>query len=576
MSTLKHKRHSSRYLIQSGKLLLCFSILLLTTEANIVEDPECPCLREMTHVDTPKTPDGSCHVAKVVENIQGTWSSFCYPLSYGTSCAAHDKNLEPLCNDPNNQFDGCDEPFCFIDPSKCKFSENNTYAQSSFFPNLYYSYSTCGGTNHWESFAVSRQLQGTTLRVGIPSIYFPDHFKLGDDGNPISFDRDINAGVGDFQGIYIQLLDDIAADANFTVKYESVSAAALEEHGSAWTACVQDVGRGLLDLCIGNYWETVPRRSLSQFSTFLFSENFYLIVPLPREINSIGAQMGKLFQPFTSTLWLTIILATIGVGFSYGILSTHGNFSMKSISGKIAESIYSAIMELISGASYNEDLPISIKGVTITWAFFVLIIIAAYTANLAAFLGQSKLVHKVVSVEDCIAQNCNLCYQESQIFSRLKILYPSLERYQDVFGEAANVPPLLANGTCDIFVQSTYAWSVNKDFWGTCETMFLGNFIFDFKISWPVSDEIAAPISYWLGKKIGRGDVTKIIRSFTPTSPCANILNPPSSSSAKQIGVASMAGPLVILGAGIAFSLFYKFGGAVYQKKAVINRHSLP
>lgn len=582
MSQLKPKRLSFQFRIQCARTIIFYTILLFTTDANIVEDPSCPCLQEKAHINTPKREDGTCLQARISQSIQGAWESFCYPLSYGTNCARHDENIGPFCSDSNRKLKFCDEPWCFVDPTKCKFSENNTYVQSGFFPELYMSYTTCGVDmlefDQYESLLIANRLQGKTLRVGVPSILYPDHYKLDANGTPIDFDADINAGVGDFKGMYIDLLNDIATQANFTVVFDSVSAGSRKKHeDEPWTSCTQDVGRGLLDMCIGNFWETVPRRQMSQFSTHIISEVFYMIVPLPKEVDGIGAQMGKLFQPFTPTLWFTILLATIGVGFSYTLLGVTRKSSMKDVPAKTINLIYRATMELMSGASFDQDCPIYYKSVTLTWAFFVLIIVAAYTANLAAFLSEKKVIHKVVSVSDCIKKSCNLCYDNEVILDKLKIIYPSLRRYQSIssnlFSDALAVPHLLANGTCDVYIQSKLEWDMNPNFWGDCETMFLGNFVFDFKVSWPVTSGIAAPISFWLGKSVGRGRFSEIIDEYKPMSHCDKTRTTEKAvSSAQQIGVTSMAGPLLILAGGIAFGLFYRFGIFAVKQGAEVKR----
>ena len=369
------------------------------------------------------------------------------------------------------------------------------------------------------------------------------------------------------QGLFIDLLDDVASQADFQVEYKPVSAGTLKEHnGDSWASCVHDVGRGHLDLCVGNFWETTMRRQVAQFSTTIFSDVFYMVVPLPREDNSVGAQMTKLFEPFTQNLWITIVCATIVVGFTYGVIDANDKSSMKSISQKISSSIYRAIMELMNGASFSEDQPIYHKSVTVTWAFFVLIIIVAYTANLAAFLGEEKVLHKVQSVDHCIEKNCNLCHPSDQVLNRLRVIYPALHRYQKV-GGPEEVPILLADGTCDIFVGSKYTWSMQEAFWGNCETMFLGDYIFDFQVAWPVSPMVAAPISYWLGYSAEMEMFHKFNRQYQPSSPCETSVEIQRAEiSAHKIGVTSITGPLFILGSGIAFGVVSRFGTTLLKK----------
>lgn len=528
---------------------------------SIIEDPECPCLREMTHVGNRRIRNDTCMEADVAPTSTSLKSVYCYPPSYGTECGAHNINLEPFCNDPNNQHQFCSSHFCFIDPAKCKFSKNNTYSQSTIFPNLFYSYTTCGAKDTWNQFRISNHLAGATIRVGVPAHHFPDHFKLDTAGNPIFNNDDINVGEGEFMGIYIDVLKEMALHGNFTVQYESVSSGNIEETGSRWTACAKDVGQGLLDMCVGNFWETIERRRATQFTAAVFNEIFYMRVPLPQQDTSLGVEIQKLFRPFNQTLWMTILLATIVVGFTYTALESDGKSPIGSIPSRIIGSVYTATMELLSGASDDEEQPVYRKSVTVTWAFFVLIVISAYTANLAAFLGKRKPKHTYSTVADCIANNCNLCYDKTNpVRNKLKELYPSLRRFQEFADdEIAEVPNALSNGTCDVYVESKYTWKVNPLYWGDCGTMWLGDTLFSFKVGWPVSLAVSESITYWLSWSLENGAFDEAMEKYEPIPRCVEPVNTDDGDEdTQQIGVKSMAGPLLILSVGIIFGVINK------------------
>ena len=533
----------------------------------IMEDPTCPCLRDMTHLATPKSRNDTCLDVPIVSKTNKTLSIYCYPPSHGTTCASNDNNLAPYCNGSDNKPEFCDAPFCYVDPSKCKLSKNNTYKQSSYFPNLYYSYTTCGSNDRWREFQIKDQLKGATLRVGVPAQYYPDHFKLDADGNPILWNLDINAGVGEFQGIYIELLTKIALFAGFTIQYESVSANAREQHAGTWDACIQDVGLGILDMCVGDFWETMERRERVQFTTAIYNELFYMRVPKPRNDDSFLAAIQKLFQPFTPSLWLTIVLAIIVVGLSYTILDSNRKTTRSEMPEIIMESLYAATMELMNGAE-NKDKPMYYKIVTVVWSFFVLIIIAAYTANLAAFLSQKKAIHEIISMDDCEAKDCNLCHESSKVLStKIKKQYSSLENALDVdMNHIEDIPQALSNGTCDVFLQSKQMWDFNKKYWGNCETMWLGDFVLSFKVAMPVSLAYSEAMSYYVGRSVESGEFDTALRRYEPNPRCIESKDSNNADkSTEQLGVKSMAGPLVILGMGIFLAMFCKF--VKYSKK---------
>ena len=528
-------------------------------------DPTCPCLGEMTHKDSPKSHNDTCFDVQIASKSTKALTTYCFPPSYGTHCASHDMGLAPFCNNPNNLEHFCNAPFCFIDPTKCKLSENNTYAQSAFFPNLYYSYNTCGSDMDWRV-PITDQLKGATLRVGIPVLFYPEHFKLDANGNAILWSTNVNDGVGDFRGIYIEILNLIASKGGFTVQYQSVSANALKTSGDGWQACVQDVGQGILDMCVGAFWETVTRREKVAFTTALFNNVFYMRVPPPQEDDDFGDKIQVIFRPFTTTLWITIVFATICVGLSYTILCANKQTSMNEIPEKIIASLYVATMELMNGANQNEDKPIYHKSITVTWSFFVLIMVAAYTANLAAFLGQTRVKHKITSVEDCIVKDGNFCHHASDsIRQTIQRKYKSLHHTKEFsFDDEEDVPKALLNGTCDIFVTSKYTWDIDDKYWGQCETMWLGDFVFSFKVGWPVSQAVLEPLTYWLGRGVEAGALEEALRKFAPMPRCVQPTTVVTSTT-KPIGVESMTAPLLLLGAGIGFGMIYK--GAKRSKK---------
>ena len=184
-------------------------------KVSIIEDPICPCLRNVTHTNSPKSFNDTCLDIQIASRSTKVLSSYCYPPNHGTSCEADDMNLAPFCNDPNNQALFCNAPFCYIDPAKYKLSENNSYSQSSIFPHLFFSYTTCGSDDNWKSL-IAKNINGVTLRVGVPALRYPDHFRLDTNENPILYDTDINAGFGELKGIYIEMLEKLALRANFT------------------------------------------------------------------------------------------------------------------------------------------------------------------------------------------------------------------------------------------------------------------------------------------------------------------------------------------------------------------------
>lgn len=73
-----------------------------------------------------------------------------YGSSYGfASCAAHDSGKAPFCTGTSEDPMFCSESWCYVDPELC--STGLPPAQSAYFKDLFYSYSTCGSENTFQS-----------------------------------------------------------------------------------------------------------------------------------------------------------------------------------------------------------------------------------------------------------------------------------------------------------------------------------------------------------------------------------------------------------------------------------------
>lgn len=554
----------------------CFIIFLLHLIIVIAQqdtfqelDPDCPCIGIHAHNNTPKTNDGNCLEARIVTNSSMMFSTHCYPIDYGIGCRAHDKNNAPFCNgEVPPEF--CDQPFCYVDPHECKHSGNSSFVQSKFFPHLFYSFSTCGASGKFEEHMVIDSLRGQTLRVGVPAIYFPDHYKLDENGELIFFDKNTSKGVGEWRGIYIDHIKDISSLGGFNIEWHSVSPGAIElRDGDAWAACVVDVHRGLLDLCVGNVWETLGRKKIASFTTSIYNDFFKVVVSIPKIERSIVKEMGKLFQPFTIGLWITIIGVTVLVGITYTLLSSPRRTLLSYIRENLFSSIYDAALELLSGTD-SPDRSLALKFVSLTWAFFILITIAAYTANLAAFLSQAEITFKVTDIHDCVNKGCNLCSLRSPAVEKtLSSKFPSLILDAN-YDNAKELNADLLSGKCDALVVSELYWSFNAGLDKDCATTFVGEFSFFFQVAWPVADQYAKALSYWLGTLEERGEFHEldIVQKYIPVNSCPEPMNEQQRDKlAMQITARSMLGNLIILVAGIVGAFALKFAKCIKRRK---------
>lgn len=556
----------SFYTFFSTSLLLSTILPFITCDAfKDGNDPHCPCLQSVHNNTQRFEEDASCLESNfVVDKFVNKQQTFCYPETYGVGCDQHDLNIAPFCDDDSsNNPSFCDRSFCYVDPEQCH-SSNSTYGKSMIYPDLYYSYSVCGEKDTFQDYIIESELVGRTLKVGVPALHFPNHYRLNENEEAILFSEDINDGVGELKGIYIDFLLELANSGNFEVEFHPVSRGShLGPEWSAWSGCIFDVSRGLLDMCVGNFWETSLRRSVVTFSTPLINEHFYMMVPKPKVKDDVITQLALVFEPFTPSLWAVIVVATFLVGIMYTILGskrrvTYGRRCIKFTPRDIATNIYFSWAELLQGADLSRVKNTAQRIVAIAWSFFILIIIASYTANLAAFLGNKKVFFEIKNVDDCMRKECVICYEQTDALDKtLSSTYPTLRRR--MYGNVTFMAEMLKLDECDAILMSKYDWDLNPHLWLECDQIFTGDSMLSFNVAWPVSLSILPSLSYWSSKALEVNGFERILNIYKAPPRCVEAHNFELNEAGPKITVTSMGGPLLILGMGILFGICMKY-----------------
>ena len=255
--------------IMSIALAVFATLVLVACRPVAAQSPSCPCLQTATWPILGNDGGSTCNQVLVGGEVH------CYPNTYGLgSCAKHDENREPYC-DGSSPAAYCAEPWCFV--------ESNILIDGA--SKAYYSYDTCGGdASKWDDLVVNSLLNGKTLKaaVAIP-YYYPDHYIEDEAGEPIKSaasyaPADLPAGAK-VKGLWIDFYEKIAKEANFTLDWRPVSGGSKGAHSSSFTACAQDVADGIVDLCVGDYWTTEERLSMTTFTTGTLTDSFSSMPP---------------------------------------------------------------------------------------------------------------------------------------------------------------------------------------------------------------------------------------------------------------------------------------------------------
>ena len=485
---------------------------------------------------------------------------------------------------------------CYVDGDVCRDSVYSFW-KSTTFEGLHWSYATCGGDESlWTDNVIITGLQGKTIRGAIPKSYYPMHYYLDDLGDPVASELVTSLADADRPkyGLWMEYYEELANRAGFTWEWVYTSSGSLHDQSSTWTACVQDVKQGLIDLCIGNFWTVEERLAMSSFVSPTFIDNFYLFVKRPAASQEIDG--FAFLKPFSGRLWGLIFSAACIVACLYGLeqidlgslkRTREEEISPQQILRKVeklmtklakahpelADEIvvsptnlakgrpspltrrasvmklekkvekkeannekwlgrvekfenhfywgYKACGELSAGSidiGGQGERPLSVMILQIFWGVFVLVVVAVYTANLAAMFARGSFEPMLITnMEDCKRLKCTIC-GHSVVADAMQSQFGSSIQYTPISssnkllvskivgtwtkGVNDTGPSALSTTGCDAFLldESTYH-SFHSPV--MCDHVFVGQLVTSLPVSQPVNADFAASFSYWQQRLIG-------------------------------------------------------------------------
>ncbi|XP_063718675.1 glutamate receptor ionotropic, delta-2-like isoform X2 [Symsagittifera roscoffensis] len=219
-----------------------------------------------------------------------------------------------------------------------------------------------------------------------------------------------------YEGCCIDILRAIQKDLKEeTFRYEIYEVAdnqygTLDNQGSGgggggrWTGLVGDVLYKRADMAVAGMIRNYDRELVVDFTASYMDYGVSILIPRPKKTTSI---FGFL-EPLTVQVWICISVATFGVGLMLFVLSRLSPFSRFNILGtdefSFNNSMWFALASLMQQGGDATPLSISGRILGTFWWFFTLIIIATYTANLAAFLTVTRMETPIESLEDLAEQ----------------------------------------------------------------------------------------------------------------------------------------------------------------------------
>ena len=226
-------------------------------------------------------------------------------------------------------------------------------------------------------------------------------------------------GNARFEGFAIDLAAELAKklNCNFTIKLVNPkgrgSRYGEELSPGVWSGMLGEVMDGTADLCIADMSITTKRASAFTFSMPWMNLGIGILYITPR---SAAPSLLAFLDPFTADVYIYSCFLFVFVTMVIYVLARFSPNQWEEPPACVKDpeeyenaytflnSFWFTLGALMQQGSDVAPLALCVRFAGGIWFFFALIMIASYTANLAAFLTVETLVEPIKSVEDLVGQ----------------------------------------------------------------------------------------------------------------------------------------------------------------------------
>ncbi|KAL1522463.1 hypothetical protein AB1Y20_017451 [Prymnesium parvum] len=532
-------------------------------------------------------------------DIERDGDRFCFPTSYGShGCAAYDANLTPECTRSDSPPAWCTNMWCYVDLANC----NRSFVSSPFFSDvrmnltcdgcgdsckdsLALSYTTCGYLDKYASsregvrnslqrFAASQP--NGKLRVSFPDDSSSQYTVVGQNPYPPGGQRsgvkvEPGKGVGGTgrSGSILVFFAEIFRQYNVSWVHVPISERSRAFAPlSSYSACTHDVAIGHTDMCWGNFWATSERRQMVTFSSAMYEDEFFVIVPLGKADNSLWTSITKPFDPFTPSLWIMIfcVFGTVGVTLTWE------NYSHESWWTFATQMMPIAILKGLNAYNLGEvQVKYRTSGSWLT-AFFVgftfQVLITGYTAVVTNTLLTAGTT-KVSSFEETINRGLRICVS-SPMIPGLVAQYPKMA---PLIVEMKNGATLagMDEDLCDAAIIQEDAWRGARYFGQTLACSTKGRLRETVTIlanSIPIRKEIEQAVSYAITREVEAGTYIRLRDEARRNYTYGLCVEAETHRGRSQFGLEDLGGPLMFLGCAAFISVLITRFGMVSARAA--------
>ncbi|XP_052233268.1 glutamate receptor ionotropic, kainate 3-like [Dreissena polymorpha] len=222
-------------------------------------------------------------------------------------------------------------------------------------------------------------------------------------------------GAKIYDGFCVDVLNELSKELN-NFKYEIIEADEdrLKQLSSSargikagksltiWDDITNQLIIGNASMAIGAFAVTADRESQISFSYTIISSSVSLLLTRPPDSTNYFQFLG----PFSWQLWLLIVGFVLTVGLGLFVMAKFDSTLNGSENQKfeLKESMWYTLTVLLQGSSEYAPQTTSMRTIVAFFWFCTLVINAAYTANLAAFLTLQQIDDRIKSVDHLARQ----------------------------------------------------------------------------------------------------------------------------------------------------------------------------
>ncbi|XP_037899583.1 glutamate receptor ionotropic, kainate 2-like [Glossina fuscipes] len=223
-------------------------------------------------------------------------------------------------------------------------------------------------------------------------------------------------GNNRFYGFCVDVLRLVARDVGFDYILDLVpdrKYGAKDPLTGQWNGMVEQLMKYKADLAVGSMTITYARESVIDFTKPFMNLGISILFKVP---STPSTKLFSFMNPLAFDVWLYVLTAYFCVSITIHAMAKispkeRSNFNRSSKyfvkyldKFTLRNSFWFAVGTLMQQSSNLKPRAISVRIVSAIWWFFSLIIIASYTANLAAFLTVERMTTPIENAEDLSSQ----------------------------------------------------------------------------------------------------------------------------------------------------------------------------